>query len=116
MKDYHTLEYSPSQKCFHYDQVSGMVEYNIKICSKSAKEQPGYVCIGIFETKQERDIVRNKLNFLFEITKLEKQMDAGTEIEKAYLNDYLGNRSVPDEYLDYCKAWCETHDKWQSIK
>jgi predicted Ser/Thr protein kinase len=50
-----------------------------------------------------------------EITKLEKQMDAGTEIEKAYLNDYLENRLVPDEYLGYCKAWDETHDKWNTL-
>lgn len=66
MKDYYTLEYSPLQKCFHYDQVSGMIEHNIKICSSSAKEQSGYICLGIFETKQERDIVRNELNYLME--------------------------------------------------
>ena len=39
------------------------------------------------------------------IRELEKIMEAGTETEKAYLNDYLENKRVPEEYLKYCRAW-----------
>ncbi|MCK4328768.1 hypothetical protein KAX02_02890 [candidate division WOR-3 bacterium] len=51
----------------------------------------------------------------FERIRLEKQMDAGTEIEKAFLNDYLENRSVPEKYIDYCKRWSKAFAKWDSL-
>ena len=49
------------------------------------------------------------------ISKLEKKMDSGSEIEKAYLNDFLENRIVPPEYLNYCKAWGKAHSKWDKL-
>uniref|UniRef100_A0A6M3LRI0 Uncharacterized protein n=1 Tax=viral metagenome TaxID=1070528 RepID=A0A6M3LRI0_9ZZZZ len=39
------------------------------------------------------------------IKEIEKRLEAGTELEKAYLNDYLENKRVPEEYLKYCRAW-----------
>lgn len=50
-----------------------------------------------------------------EKVKLEKQMDAGTEIEKAYLNDYLENKLVPQKYIGFCKRWEEAHAKWEKL-
>jgi len=65
MKDYYTLEYSPKQKCFHYDQVSGMVKYNIETCMASLDRRPDYICLGIFATAEERQKVKDFLSDLF---------------------------------------------------
>ena len=65
MKDYYTLEYSPIQECFHYDQISDMVKSNIETCIKLQEERPDYVCVGIFETRQERQTVKDRLSKLF---------------------------------------------------
>lgn len=65
MENYYTLEYSPSQKCFHYDQVSDMIKHNLAICAKNIADQSGYICIGIFKTEHQRDIFRNELGDLF---------------------------------------------------
>jgi len=46
---------------------------------------------------------------------LAKKMDLGTEIEKAYLNDYLENRDIPPEYLNYCQEWEKTYFKWDKL-
>ena len=51
-----------------------------------------------------------------EIRKLENKMKAGTEIEKAYLNDYLENKAVPPEHLDYCRAWERAYFRWEKLK
>ena len=50
------------------------------------------------------------------IITLEKEMQAGTEAEKAHLADYLENKSVPPEYLDYCKAWERVYFRWEKLK
>lgn len=50
-----------------------------------------------------------------ELKKLEKKMDFGTEIEKAYLNDYLENKTVPPEYLEYCRAWERAYFRWEKL-
>jgi len=50
-----------------------------------------------------------------ELKKLEKKMDFGTEIEKAYLNDFLENRDVPPEYLNYCQEWNQAYLKWDKL-
>ena len=51
-----------------------------------------------------------------DLKKLEKKMDFGTEIEKSYLNDYLENKAVPPEYLDYCRAWERLYFRWERLK
>jgi len=62
MKNYFTLEYSPLQKCFHYDQISEMIQHNMNICArKSPKNLPGFICIGIFETEQDRQKMKDKI-------------------------------------------------------
>ena len=49
------------------------------------------------------------------IRELEKKMEAGTELEKEYLNDYQANRSVPEEHLKYCQAWGKTYLEWERL-
>ena len=65
MKDYYTLEYSPKQKCFHYDQISDMIKHNLETCIVPCENRPDYVCLGIFKTRQERQLVKDQLNELF---------------------------------------------------
>lgn len=65
MKNYYTLEYSPIQKCFHYDQMSGMVKTNIETCIKPCEMRSDYVCLGIFKTRQDRQLVKDQLSELF---------------------------------------------------
>lgn len=50
-----------------------------------------------------------------EISKLEKKMDIGTDIEKAYLTDYLENKTIPPEYLNYCKVWEKAYSEWNEL-
>ena len=50
-----------------------------------------------------------------EIITLESQMQAGTEAEKAHLADYLENKKIPIEYLDYCRAWERAYFKWERL-
>ena len=47
------------------------------------------------------------------LLKIEKRMDAGTEVEKAYLTDFLENRKVPPEYLPFCKTWEKAYFEWE---
>ena len=65
MKDYYTLEYSPIQECFHYDQISDMVKTNIETCIKACEMRSDYVCLGIFKTRQDRQLVKDQLSELF---------------------------------------------------
>jgi len=50
-----------------------------------------------------------------EIIILESQMAAGTEAEKDYLNDYLENKKIPPEHLDYCRAWERAYFRWERL-
>ena len=50
-----------------------------------------------------------------ELITLEKEMQAGTKVEKAYLADYLENKAVPPEYLDYCRAWERAYFQWERL-
>ena len=50
-----------------------------------------------------------------EIRTLEKEMQAGTEAERSYLADYLENKAVPPEYLDYCRAWERAYFRWERL-
>ena len=51
-----------------------------------------------------------------EIITLEKEMQAGTEAEKSHLKDYLENKTVPPEHLDYCRAWERAYFQWEKLK
>ena len=51
-----------------------------------------------------------------EIRTLEKEMQSGTEAEKAYLKDYLENKAVPPEYLAYCRDWERAYFQWERLK
>jgi len=51
-----------------------------------------------------------------EIITLESQMQAGTEAEKSHLKDYLENKTVPPEHLDYCRAWERAYFQWEKLK
>jgi len=61
MKDYFTLEYSPSQKCFHFDTISSMCRINLDILLRGDNPGLGYICLGIFETEKARQAVADKL-------------------------------------------------------
>jgi len=50
-----------------------------------------------------------------EIRTLEKEMQSGTEAEKAYLADYLENKKIPVEYFDYCRAWERAYFQWERL-
>jgi len=50
-----------------------------------------------------------------EIITLEKEMQAGTKTEKAHLAEYLENKKIPPEYLDYCRAWERAYFKWERL-
>lgn len=63
MKNYYTLEYSPAQKCFHYDQISDMINSNLEACI--GKRRSDYICVGIFKTRQERQETKDRLDKLF---------------------------------------------------
>ena len=45
------VEWSPSQKCFHVQEVEGMLRDNRSVFLK--KSMTDYLCIGIFETEEE---------------------------------------------------------------
>lgn len=62
MKDYYTLEYSPTQKCFHYDQISDMINNNLEACI--GERRSDYICVGIFKTRQARQAVKDRLSKL----------------------------------------------------
>ena len=49
---YYAVEWSPSQKVFHVDTVGKMISNNI---NNALKESVGgeFVCIGIFETREQ---------------------------------------------------------------
>ena len=67
MKNYYTLEYSPLQKCFHYDDVIAMTNHNLDSClNNTPEDQPGYICLGIFETDEERQGAKNAIEKLLE--------------------------------------------------
>jgi len=67
MKNYYTLEYSPLQKCFHYDWVTDMIKHNLESClNNTPEDQPGFICLGIFETDQERQAAKNAIEKLLE--------------------------------------------------
>jgi len=51
-----------------------------------------------------------------EIITLEKEMQSGTEAEKAYLADYLENKKIPVEYLAYCRDWERAYFRWERLK
>jgi hypothetical protein len=65
MQDYYTLEYSPTQKCFHHDTISGMIKYNLSLCLRDGIDPPGYVYFGVFETTEERQVISNHLRKMF---------------------------------------------------
>ena len=46
-----TVEFSPSQKCFHVGTVLEMIRDNRRVFKK--KSMTDYLCIGIFETESE---------------------------------------------------------------
>ncbi len=74
MQDYYTLEYSPTQKCFHYDTISSMIENNLDLCLKGGMDPPGYICLGVFKTEEERKAVTDHLRGLFLTQKGQKSM------------------------------------------
>lgn len=65
MQDYYTLEYSPTQKCFHHDTISGMIKHNLSLCLRGGIDPPGYICLGVFETIEERQVISDHLRKIF---------------------------------------------------
>ena len=62
MKDYFTLEYSPVQKCFHHDTINNMCRKNLKVFMKgNNRQEPGYTCLGVFETEEARQLASDRL-------------------------------------------------------
>lgn len=50
MKSYFAVEYSPSSKCYHTQEVEGMVQDNIRVWSSQVGSD--YICLGIFPTHE----------------------------------------------------------------
>jgi hypothetical protein len=51
MKNYHVVEWSPSQKCFHLQTLVEMIRDNLSVFKKESMTD--YLCIGIFETHDQ---------------------------------------------------------------
>ena len=51
MKDYHVVDWSPSQKCFHLEMLSEMLRDNLSVFR--GESMTDYLCVGIFETYEE---------------------------------------------------------------
>jgi hypothetical protein len=58
MKDFHVVEWSPSQKGFHVETVGEMLRDNISVFL--GRTMTDYVPIGIFRNKDELDAFMKK--------------------------------------------------------
>ncbi len=51
MRNYHVVEWSPSQKCFHLQSYEEMIRDNLSVFKRGSMTD--YLCIGIFETYEQ---------------------------------------------------------------
>ena len=59
MKNYHVVEWSPSQQCFHLQTLAEMIRDNLSVFKMESITD--YLCIGIFESHEQASNYIRKL-------------------------------------------------------